>query len=462
MSLTFPNIKLSVCAGFQLIFLFLIFFAFSGTASAQVFSNTSAITINDNSPATPYPSNINVSGVGTVYKVSLTLNGLSHTFPNDISMMLVAPNGTRFVFMSSACNSTAVSNLSITFDDAAAAALPSGAVCTSGAFRPRATTTATFPSPATNPATADYATSIGSATFASKFSDINANGTWSLYVRDNANSDIGSISGGWSIAFNTYSNASTINLPDNANASVYPSTVNVVGFGNYVGKVTLRINGLTHTYVGDLGMMLVAPNGLRFIFMSRTCGDPDVSNITINFDDAAATTLPDFGPCVSGTFRPSVAGTSIFPAPAPAFNSLDYAGAGGATFANKFTGIDPNGTWSLYIRDNAAGDSGSIARGWSLSIAPTDVTAAPASITGRVSDANGRGISNARVKIADTVSGEARFVATNPFGFYQIPDLSAGNAYIITVEHKRYTFQNNPRLVQLFEDQDIQFIAEAP
>lgn len=292
MSLTFPNTGLSARAGVKTLFLLLIFSAFSGVASAQVFSNTSAITINDNSPATPYPSAISVSGVGTVYKVSVTLNGLSHTFPNDISMMLVAPNGTRFVFM------------------------------------------------------------------------------------------------------------------------------------------------------------------------SRPCGDPNLTNVDITFDDAATATLPDAGPCAGGTYRPSVAGTSTFPAPAPQPTNLDYAGAGGATFANKFNGINPNGTWNLYISDNAAADTGSISGGWALTVTPSVVTSAPANLSGRVTDANGRGISNVRITIADTVSGESRFITTNPFGFYNLSDLETGAAYILTAEHKRYTFQNNPRVVQLFDDQNVEFIAE--
>ena len=34
-----------------------------------------------------------------------------------------------------------------------------------------------------------------------------------------------------------------------------------------------------------------------------------------------------------------------------------------------FDGIDPNGTWNLYVADGYSGDSGELAGGWSLSVA---------------------------------------------------------------------------------------------
>src|SRR5207248_2431955 len=92
---------------------------------------------------------------------------------------------------------------------------------------------------------------------------------------------------------------------------------------------------------------------------------------------AAASAVPISGPCASGTFRPtndsgSDGAVDVFrsPAPAPALTD-EPAPVGTATFATKFNGLTPaqaNGTWALYVQDDAGGDGGSISGGWSLNI----------------------------------------------------------------------------------------------
>jgi hypothetical protein len=66
-------------------------------------------------------------------------------------------------------------------------------------------------------------------------------------------------------------------------------------------------------------------------------------------------------------------------------------------------------------------------------------TAAPASVSGRVTDANGRGIANVRVT-ATSDDGEVKAATTNSFGFYQISDLSSGRTYVLEAISKRYSF----------------------
>jgi hypothetical protein len=66
-------------------------------------------------------------------------------------------------------------------------------------------------------------------------------------------------------------------------------------------------------------------------------------------------------------------------------------------------------------------------------------SAAPASVSGRVTDSNGRGIANVRVS-ATSDSGEVTTALTNSFGFYQLSNLSPGRTYVLEAISKRYTF----------------------
>jgi hypothetical protein len=74
------------------------------------FANTAPIPIVDNGPATLYPSNVVVSGrVGTVNDAAVVLRGFTHTFPDDVDMMLVSPSGTRVMLQSDAGGAANVS-----------------------------------------------------------------------------------------------------------------------------------------------------------------------------------------------------------------------------------------------------------------------------------------------------------------------------------------------------------------
>jgi len=95
--------------------------------------------------------------------------------------------------------------------------------------------------------------------------------------------------------------------------------------------------------------------------MSDAGGTLDLVNVTLTLDDAAASLLPDGGQIVSGTFKPAdFEPGDTFPAPAPAG---PYPAA-----LSGFNGTNPNGTWSLYVVDDAVGDVGNISGGWSLTI----------------------------------------------------------------------------------------------
>jgi hypothetical protein len=110
--------------------------------------------------------------------------------------------------------------------------------------------------------------------------------------------------------------------------------------------------------------------------MSDVGGAIAAAGVNLTLDDAAGSPLPDDGPLVSGTFKPFNSGLADgFPAPAP--TPLNGAAL------SVFNGINPNGTWSLYIVDDSAGDTGSLAGGWCVNI-----VAAPCTTVADCSDNN--------------------------------------------------------------------------
>ena len=125
----------------------------------STFTNPAPITLTDcpsgcaaPQPASLYPSNITVSGVsGTVSKVTVTITGWNHTFPGDNDMLLVGPGGQKFIVLSDALTSADTTGQTYTFDDTAAAVMPSSPTTApaSGSFKPTNYTTGdTFPAPA--------------------------------------------------------------------------------------------------------------------------------------------------------------------------------------------------------------------------------------------------------------------------------------------------------------------------
>lgn len=164
-------------------------------AQTVTFSNTASITIPDSGAATPYPSNITVSGLtGNIVNVTLTLNGYGHTFPNDVDVLLVSPNGAQLVPMSDVGGTGSVTGLNVTFQNGAAA-IP--ATITSGTFAPTnsgAGDPFPAPAPAGTPGT-DFTVFNGPAAA--------QNGTWRLFVVDDFAGDTGAITGGWTLNITT-------------------------------------------------------------------------------------------------------------------------------------------------------------------------------------------------------------------------------------------------------------------
>jgi len=163
----------------------------------------------------------------------------------------------------------------------------------------------------------------------------------------------------------TFTNSNVIIIPNQGQATNYPSTLNVSGISGSASKVVVAIKQLTHTFPEDIDLLLVGPAGQKVLLMSDAGAGNAVSGVNLTFDDAASA-LPFSTVISSGTYH----GTDYppgdtFPSPAP---TGPY-----GTNLSAFNGTNPNGTWSLYVFDDAAGDAGRIDGGWTLNIQ----TAAP-------------------------------------------------------------------------------------
>jgi len=181
---------------------------------------------------------------------------------------------------------------------------------------------------------------------------------------------------------NTFTNPGGIAIPALGASNPYPSKVFVTGLGS-VCKVTLKLNGFTHTSPDDVDILLVGPGGQKFVVMSDTGGTNSVSGLNITLDDAGASLLPDATALTTGTFKPTDYGAeSSFPAPAPGTPYNEPGTAGAATFSSVFSGANANGTWSLYVADDTGSDSGTIASGWTLTITSVGIT--PTTLPGSV------------------------------------------------------------------------------
>ena len=192
---------------------------------------------------------------------------------------------------------------------------------------------------------------------------------------------IGSVSLATAATFTSPGGVTFINGNGITPAGTYPSTINVSGLSGTISSLTVTLTGLTHPRPDDIDILLVGPNGGKMVIMSDVGGVNALNNVTLTLDDSAASLMPDSGQISSGSYKPSNVDSTVadtFAAPAPAGPYSLSAPAGSATLGTVFAGASPNGAWSLYIVDDAAGPTGQSASltSWSVNITTTTATAA--------------------------------------------------------------------------------------
>ena len=272
-------------------------FAFLLGSRTTVFSNTAPITIVDLAPAAPYPSSITVTGlVGTITKVTTTVTNLAHQSPDDIDMLLAGPTGATTMLMSDAGGFNLITNVTLTFDDAAANSLPDTTAISSGTNKPTNYILAdVFPAPAPP---APWGTTL------SVFTNTNPNGLWSLYIVDDLQIMNGSIIRGWSLAITTLGA-----IPAATDLSVrVTATPDPVVVGNDLTYLLVVTNHGPWTASG-VKLTNTIPAGATFV-----SAVPSVGTIATNSGAVVwtiGTMLKDAVATATVVFRPGLVGPAV-------------------------------------------------------------------------------------------------------------------------------------------------------
>jgi hypothetical protein len=166
-------------------------------------------------PADLYPSTITVSGGPTqIGRIQVTFVDVFHVFPDNIDALLVGPGGQKYVVMSDAGGSIPIdpaAPVTLTFADFVGTVLPDGGPLVTGTTEPTnwEAGQSSFPPPAPPAPYVEHGSvplpPIGNTMFGT-FGLTNANGVWSLYVRDDAGGFVqqsitGCFNGGWQLEF---------------------------------------------------------------------------------------------------------------------------------------------------------------------------------------------------------------------------------------------------------------------
>ena len=189
----------------------------------------------------------------------------------------------------------------------------------------------------------------------------------------------------------------------------------------------LPINGLEITYTGEQwrNSIATAPQTVSFSYL---IGSPTVTGSLAEFQSAgvAVPQLDFTNPVMGGTVATALDGNLA---------------ANRVTVSYAFGGVNiPNGS-EVMLRwadpDHTGADHALSIDDFSV-IART-ATAANISISGRVVTSDGAGISNATVTVTRPGGGSIRAIS-NPFGYFEFPEVVSGATVVVNVSHRRYSF----------------------
>ncbi|MDP9118557.1 MAG: Ig-like domain-containing protein, partial [Actinomycetota bacterium] len=285
------------------------------TVVGNNFCNTGSIVLN-NPPntvadATPYPSNIFVSGrPGNLLHLSVTLNNTNYSHSQDIDVLLVGPGGQTLILVANLGPNSgpgaAASNSTLTLDDNGV--LPQSGQPTpwgsSPTFKPvnYGGFNETWGPPAPPGPHGDPGTAGTGATLGGTYNGASPNGTWSLYAITTAAGDgTGAIAGGWCLNLTTPSPPTLTKTFSPAAVPLNGSTALKFTVANPNSASSLTGIGFTDTL--PAGVVVSTPNDL-----TGSCGGGTITSTagsgTVSLSGA---TLASSATC---TFSVSVTGVT--------------------------------------------------------------------------------------------------------------------------------------------------------
>jgi subtilisin-like proprotein convertase family protein len=271
---------------------------------------------------------------------------IDHTFNSDLDIRLTSPSGTTITISSN--NGGSNDN-----------------VFGSTFFRDNADPDGQAPYASNNGLVTDHAyVNLTAATPLAPeepfhaFAGEDPNGVWTLTIIDEVGADSGTLND-WDLNVRTTTdpgNRSTrafgstggpfgFILPDNG---VFTSNRTVSGFGGFLCDVEVRLD-INHTDCGDLDITLTAPNGEDVTLTTDNAGGLDNVYSPTTFNNAVDPGATGVRNTTNASYVNLVAKNALTPE-----ESL-----------STFRGINPNGTWTLRVSDDLAGDTGTFF-GWSL------------------------------------------------------------------------------------------------
>ena len=357
-------------------------------AHAATYTNSTPITAPSSGNfglATPTGSAVTVSGTtGMYFRARVILHGVTATYIREMDVMLESPEGLTTMVMSDVGGGTSLNNHTLDIADLRAA-MPAGQLTESEYGPTNLDSSPCNGRPSDDAFGAPAPAAPTTAAFESTFRRTVVNGTWKLWVMDDCNGDPIAITGGWSLDLQAYDGVRIPASGSSGAAATYPINVPVAGQGTSVTKVVATLGGINHTAGQDLDVLLVGPTGASTLLMSDTAGGL-VENLDgeFIFDDAGQPVPANGSDAVRDAplpFRPtnSDAPADTFPAPAPP-------GPYGSALS-AFDGTNPNGTWKLFIVDDATSDVGSLGGAVTLKITSTTPAGPPVTTTQTVKPA---------------------------------------------------------------------------